>query len=229
MINLEIKLFQLQKHLRDYGIEDSDVHTLVQEAKDIIYESIDELTQAAMQDAVLYAEEQGVYEFAQELTVDQNGLYRTLSSKRGTFRFNYPERQNLNNLLKNGEIADDGSKYKIIPVGKKSFSSSFDQMKAQSAIQSEARAAMIGKNMSKRASQLSEALQAKIRDRVQNVASRSPEFKTASSKQDPQKSWVIPERDVDLTEYMENLNSQLQAEITNTIDNTIDYYMDAVR
>jgi hypothetical protein len=231
MINKQIQLFRLRQVLRDYGVESQEIESIVREANDLISESVDSVVQAAIEDAVSYADEQGALRFAEDIIVDDIGDYKRISSRTGSFIYENPQIHNLPNLLKNAEVSKDGTLYKKIPVGKPAARSSFDVTRAQSNVQAEARKSLVGKNMAKRVSQLNESMTARVQERLKarNIkTSQQPEIRTATSKQDASTQWVIPEKTIDLTDYIENINQNIQQSTDDIIVSVIDSYMKSI-
>jgi hypothetical protein len=228
----ERELARLSRSLFDSGIEVNSVYSIMSEAESAINSAIDELVLQSLEEAIAYAEDSNVPEFAEDvMIVDRFGI-KQLESRSGDFFYSKSEIKNLNNLIKNGKVSKDGSKYKVIPVGKKTIRSSFDDMKARQNIQSETRAAMLSDSMNKRIGSISESMSNSIRDKIRSLkasASKEADFKTASSKQDENSSWVIPARDADLNQYVNNLNQELEVAIESVIMSVVDSFIAEVQ
>ena len=115
----------------------------------------------------------------------------------------------LPHLLKNPKIANDGTLYKVIPVG----SSSDNKPKISNNIFD------AQKNIN--AKRIEEA-----KERRTNRAPGKQEFRTATSKQSPTRDWVIPEKTKDFTEELKSINDRLQDQLEEIIISTIEDYED---
>jgi len=147
--------------------------------------------------------------------------------------------------LKNPKVAEDGSLYKVIPIEKKSADSGrkihTDIVGALRARQAEVQAARssvrndINMDFSARATSMAEAFRTKLRRTVDQrqqfyhmsrTQSRSSDvsFKTVSNKQDPDKMWVRPAKDLDMTGYLMNLNTEISDTVAASANQIIDGY-----
>lgn len=221
-----LEVARLRSVAMDSGIDYSTAYQISEEASSIIDEALDNLIQSSIQDAINYAEDMGAKEFAEDFIIVEVGGSKRIESRSGSFIYSNPEIKNLHNLVRNGEISKDGNKYKKIPVGKPSIRSSLDQMRAQQNIQSETRRAMLSDTMGKRLNSVSSTMGERIRQRMATIKEDEPvEIKTASSKQDPNESWIIPAREIDLTDYMNNINRELEVATESVIIDIVESFI----
>lgn len=222
----EREIARLRSIAMDSGVDYSTAYQISDEASSLIDEAIDDLLQSAIQDAINYAEDMGAKEFAEDFIVVEVGGSKRIETRSGGFIYSNPEIKNLPNLIRNGKIAKDGSKYNKIPVGKPSIRSSFDQMRAQQNVQSETRKAMLSDTMGKRLNSISDTMRNRIRERMAAIdKEKDVEIKTASSKQDPNESWVVPARDIDLTDYINNINRELEIATESVIIDIVENFI----
>jgi hypothetical protein len=115
-------------------------------------------------------------------------------------------------LLKNAKPIKDGSGvYKVIPVGKAGIKPSF----AKNIIDEQRRIS-------------AERIEA-AKARARSVAPTGSQiFKTATSKQDPSKSWVQPAKEKDFTDDVNAINHNLQQSMDDSIHDIIRNYMELV-
>jgi hypothetical protein len=228
MTNKGLELARLKSFLENSNLDYFEINGIIEEASESIDEALDELIQVALEDVLSYADSMGAYDFLEDIYVRDNGFYKEISSTTGSFFFSKPEVKNLPNLLKGGKTAKDGTQYKVIPVGKPNLTSSIDAMRAKQSVQQEVRKNLNSSVLEDRANQIGDRFRQRIEDRMQKRRERMAnqnEFRTATSKQDSNESWVIPKRDFDLTEYVDNINSDLAQSSELVIINIVDSYI----
>lgn len=221
----------------------NDVDTVCDAASQDVNEAILTIVSEAMVEAAEYAAEIGADEFIDDVDVAEIGGSYNIITRSGQTNYSQPEIKNLPNLLRNGKTAADGSKYKVIPIGssnsRKMGNSIFeDQQALQSKIQA-ARDSLrndLRVGQSPQANAMTERFREMIRkrmparesffklDRVKQNSTVEPRFVTASSKQDPETSWVVPARDLDMTGYLMDINSRVQQDIYDTVTAIINEY-----
>ena len=197
-----------------------------------------------MVEAAQYAAEIGADEFIDDVDVAEIGGSYNIITRSGQTNYSQPEVKNLPNLLKNGKVAADGSRYKVIPLNDNSSSKRMGNsiFEDQQALQSKIQAAResLRNNLrigsSPRTNQMTERFREMIRqnmparesffslNKVKQNSTVKPRFATASSKQDPATSWVIPARELDMTGYLMDINSRIQQNIYDTVSTIVNEY-----
>jgi hypothetical protein len=239
-IQLEIERFR--SDLYRAGTDSQEAQTICDALLGDINEMLVELVSNNVSSALDYALEIGADEFVDDIQVlpDYNGVY-TISSHSGNLDYSKDAQEMLPNLLKNAEVSKDGSRHKVIPMQKKDVQvqqSMFNMLQARKDAQDAARDALRKHTADKRlgvAAAIREDLSRQlgaIHTSKQATSTRSSdvEFRTASDKQDPHTSWVIPAKQADMTDYIRDLNRQLVDASLAGISNIIDsYYSSYVR
>lgn len=203
LMHLEI----LKSHLRDRGLADYEVDAIVQQAQNDINEAMAEKQAVAMDEAINVGVQKGSADFINDLRPSDDAF--ELETESGRTDFTLPPYPNLNNLLKNPKVANDGSLYKVIPVG----------------------APSAPRNI---ASNIFDAARAMDIERKEQAAaqSRTPKnvkttFRTASSKQDSTQSWVLPAKEMDFTDDLNQINSELRDTLEIIVTSIINSYKEA--
>jgi hypothetical protein len=169
----------------------------------------------------------GLDDFDSEIKVVSmdNDVYITTHS--GILNFSTPQKEMLPSLLKSAEISPTtGNKNKKIPIQKKrkrKVRSLMDALKN--------RAEEKGLNYSGPHTSPESNASSSIANAVNNFKNQTVEekegpveFRTASSKQDPNRSWVIPPKEADMTLIIESVNRRISMEIDQAISDTINRY-----
>ena len=241
MLNPDAEINRLRSSLNMRGYPSDLVDALCDGAAVDINDTILDIVSTAVVEASEYAYGLGVEEFVEELDVVETGSGFQITTKSRKTDFSMPETPMLHNLLKNAKTAEDGSKYKVIPmgsdsdkkpVGKTMFS---DQRLRQSAVAS-ARAAL-NENLNINKSARSNSMMQNFKDVLnRNIAARkhfftldkpntgTPKFRTVSSKQDAETQWVMPAREKDLTGYLAGINSRIESDIQTAVTTIIAAY-----
>jgi len=180
--------------------------------------------------AINYAYSIGAKEFVHDINIIEKADGFEISTLSGKTDFSIPEIKNLPNLLKNGKTGKDGNVYKKIPMKKKRATTSMQQAVDTNLLQGNARAQLVDKgvNSTNKITAMVESFSQQLRnqvrptERAENTTVDS--FRTASSKQDPNTSWVIPKKDMDMTSFLRDLNHSMAGDIANTISSIIEKY-----
>ena len=212
---------RLRSSLRNIQMPDSEASQICGSATDDISQILLDIVSNAVSEAVDYAVELGADKFVDDIQVlpDAGGLYR-ISTHSGTADYSKPRQEMLPSLLKNAKTSSDGNRYKVIPMrGKETkversmFSALQERQDAidtartvlreQAKNKKHAITDALGLNLSK------QVAAAKMGSSTSTQRSGEVEFRTASDKQDAGTSWVIPEKEADMTEYLQNLNNRI--------------------
>jgi len=212
MINIPFELERLRVTLRNKGLDARAIETIVSKAGREISESFGEQGDAAMQLAIEAGVAQRSPEFINELILDPNNM--ELRTESGNTEFTNPPFPMLDKLLKNAKPMKDGSGvYKIIPVGS------------------------TGNDKPKVSTNIYDAYKQINAERVENAKRQyvaiSPkgskgavQFRTATSKQDPNEAWVLPAKTKDFTNDMSSINKELQDTMDEKIRDILRSYME---
>jgi hypothetical protein len=239
MINPDAEIARLRNYLMNRNWLSHEADEICDLASRDINEIILDIISNAVAEATEHAEELGATEFIEDINVVEIGGGFIITTHSGKTDFSQPERQMLHDLTKNGEISEDGHKYKVIPVGtsKREISrptSIFEQLQQSQREQAEARASLLENNMdnrSARAQHMASHFRSIISKRLNDIhgarsqrTSEKPEFRTASTKQDPAVSWVIPAKEMDMTGFLMDMNKRIEDTISDSIILIIDSY-----
>jgi hypothetical protein len=193
------ELDRLKVSLEAKGIDPQIVELLVRKANNEIAEAIERNTDNALEQAVQAGVDKRSADFINELRVDAVNFQVTTDS--GSMDFTEPPFPMLPFLLKNAKPNKDGSGvHKLIPVGKPGNRPplSTNIHDAQKRI-------------------MAERIEASKRQYRAVAPAGSVQFRTASSKQDPNTQWVKPAQEKDFSGEMHNINEQLR----NALDDEI--------
>lgn len=196
MINVFLELERLKAVLRNRGLDDSTVESIAAQAEMEIAHALREQMDHAVDLAVQSGVQKRSPEFINELRPRMDAFI--LETESGITDFSEPPFPMLDRLLANGAkpMKDGSGVYKVIPVGASSnrpktpiHTSIFDAQKAISAQRYEEAVAQYNR--------------IKPKDSKIN-------FRTATSKQNRNTQWVLPEKDKNFTEDLQEINSMLQ-------------------
>lgn len=250
MLNPDAEINRFRSSLMAKGIDYEQIDMVVDAVSTDINEAILDVVASAMEDTAIYAADLGAEEFIEEMDLQEIGGSFQIVTISGKTDYSTPKTQMLPHLIKNGEIAEDGSKYKVIPmregkkesgtIGKSIFES---QQALQKSIQMARESLRNGlrQGQSPRATEMTQRFREIARQRVAARKSfyslpklstggtstspePTPEFRTASSKQDPNTQWVIPARDLDMTGFLMDINKRIQDEIYHSVNTIISEY-----
>ena len=242
MATPDSELYRLRTNLYGSGWEMDEIDQILDQASKDVNEIILDVVENAVAEAVDYAQELGAEDFINEIDVQESGGYFRIGTISGTTNFSTPAREMLPDLIKNApENPNTGNKNQAIPIGagsNKMYGDIFSVMRERQSRITEARASLVESKENHRsnraaqmASQFRSVLQrnlaAKRTERqVPKNSSVNIEFKTASSTQDPSKSWVYPAKEMDMTGYLMDLNSNIYNTIDSTLSQLIDSYIE---
>ena len=217
MINIQIELDRLRQNLRFKGLSEEAVSEIVDQASVEIHSSLIDMAY----DALSSLEQLGIAskapKFAADIELQISPSDIHLDTKSGRHDYSEPSRQMLPNLLKNAKVAKDGSLYKRIPMKTKSVNPAglIDAQRALHDINNAKREAM--KDQAARSASLPMANVSagpemkRFFDDRRSAQVTKTQFKTASSKQSPDVSWVHPGRELDFSRDIHNANSDIDA------------------
>ena len=245
MIDPIVEVDRLKHNLRMAGLPTSDIDEIGDLASQNIDDAIFDLTQDYLNQARDIVYSLGGEQLADELMYVKRGAQFLITTESGMTDFSTQPFHMLPHLLKNAKISKTGKLYKIIPIRSKSKQSGpsniFDVYRDRNANVRQAqqerqqkwddvRAAESIDRRSLHFSGLAQAKRYLAKRQTSNKEDNSVnsggavEFRTATSDQDPNKDWVIPGKDMDITNILNDINSEMEDNIDKTITEIIDTY-----
>lgn len=203
MVNVFLEIQRLKSILRGRGIEEDFVESIASKAELEISLALKDRLNAGLEIAIQSGVQKESPEFINDLRPRFDAFIIDTSS--GSTDFSDPPMPMLDRLLARGAkpMKDGSGVYKIIPVGGTSgqskplvHSNIFDAQKAISAERYENAIAQYNK----------------IAPKGSKV-----NFRTATSKQNRQTQWVLPEKKKDFTEDLAEVNNLLLADHDNVV------------
>lgn len=243
MLNAQHEIERLMQHLRMRNISEQAALDICNEASRDISDAIFDAVTDAMNEAVNAGGDIMSIDFIDELRVSRFGGSFEITTDSGRTDFSEPPFPMLPKLLKNAKIAKDGSQYKVIPMKSKNSDSHDMAVTTEAAIQNINNARVLAKKekemTSSKSATLADVMQGsdmltsiqsinnarqKHKAIKSNGSNGAIEFRTASSKQDPNTQWVNPGKKIDMSETIRNINNNMQAQIDNIISSVISRY-----
>ncbi len=241
MINPDAELNRLRWRLHDLGWSTLDVDAIITQAESDIDQIIVDIVSDSVAKATDYAIDLGAEEFIEDMQLEEfSGFYR-ITTITGRTDFSQPEKKMLPHLLQNAETnPETGIRSKVIPVGGKSSKKDiFSVMRSrQSEITAKREELILNAARSDRAnmmaarfrdivdSSLAARRQEKQSRLTSNTGQSEIEFRTASSTQDPENSWVIPAKEMDMTGFLMSLNAEMQEALNYAVPRLINIYIE---
>jgi len=229
----------LRTYLRSY-YSLSDVQSLCDDCLHEINSLILDISSNGIKSAIDAALEMGADDFVDDVSVvqDVNG-FGLISTHSGNMDYTRSEKQMLPSLLKNAKTSKDGHRYKVIPIREKPQQiaiSMFEQMRIQQDANDLAKNSLRARGQERR-NEVAGALQQTLELQRQAASAISlkefshdgggvPEFRTASDRQDPATAWVIPEKNMDLTDTIRDINASIVSQCEQAIAETVQSYYD---
>ena len=242
MIDVRMEIEKLKFYLESRDLHPRVVNDILLVAEGEISSVISSSLEIAMEQAVQAGEEMGADDFVQEIKAISMSSSIMVTTDSGRMDFSEPPVPMLPSLLKNAKIASDGSRYKVIPLKPKSNSPkttggtvdalrALDQARIVSASGRQARkhGERAGtRDILDQAAAMSGIFNSrpKIKSEKHRQSNNAPavDFKTASSKQDPNTQWVKPEVKKDMTPILQDINEKLQSRIRTAVYSVINKY-----
>jgi hypothetical protein len=226
MLSPTLEIDRLRHHLFSLGISNTRIDSICENSYVAMIEAQMAILNSGVDEAIWHAESIEAYEFIQDLAIDDNDYSLRITTFSGKTDFSTDSVQNLPNLLKNGKVSRDGTIYKNIPIKdekspKPQISKSImEQMQQLQTNQQDARDRIKQKlDVARQAAKDAQAA------KYNTKYSGKVHFKTATSKQNPQTSWVIPGKDKDMTVFLEDLNTRMSRDLDDAISQIIDVAM----
>ena len=235
------ELEKLRHVLQGKGLPPVAVDNLTQQAEREINNKVADILDETHNHAVDVVSQIGDYELGARIVIKLVGSQYVVTTSDETTDFSLPALPMLPRLLKNAKMAKDGSLYKVIPIGKKSSSTTnLDQVHHQRNLNIQTARAERDvarqrqtpdddtlRTMSLSGVQHSYNPVAKQRQarQVNDAAVSGPiEFRTASSKQNPQEKWVLPPKKLNIQMALHDLTNNLENTILQSVSNILQHY-----
>ena len=210
MVNVYLELQRLRITLINKGMEPDHADVVIDKAELEINSKLADAMAGAMDNAIQSGVQKKSVEFINDLRPNANAFQ--LETGSGNMDFSEPPYPMLDALLASGAkpMADGSGVYKIIPVGAPSkkpkpqiAGNIFDAQKAISAERYENAVAEYNK----------------VKPKGSKV-----QFRTATSKQSRTEQWVLPAKDKDFTEDLNQINTLLDETHDNIVMGVIRSY-----
>lgn len=238
MLIADAEINRLRFYLSDKQWLSHEIDSICNLAWNDINEVILDIVSNAVADATEHAESIGADEFIEEIDVVETGNSYEIRTLSGRTDYSTERQKMLPHLIKNGKTAQDGSKYKIIPVKGEEQprmpADTFSAMRARASAVEQVRESLQKYNeelRSAKAGKMAGKFRDIMREKIQKRSTISTQtessevkFRTASSKQDVNSDWVIPEKDIDMTEYLYDLNTRIEQSISSSVQLIIESY-----
>ena len=243
MLNAQHEIQRLMQHLRMHNISEQAVLDICNEASKDISDAIFDIVADAMNEAVNAGGDAMSIDFIDEIRVSGFGGMFEITTDSGRTDFSEPPFPMLPKLLKNAKVAKDGSQYKVIPMKSKNTDPHDMAVTTEAAIQNINNARIMAKkekeSLGSKGANLADVMHGtdtltgiqsinssrqKHKEIKNSGSNGAVEFRTASSKQDPNTKWVNPGRKIDMSDVIRNINSNMQQQIDETILSIINRY-----
>ena len=239
MLDANAEIMRLRQRLRFKNLSESVIDSICDDAAREISDVTSDLLANAMNEAVNAGGDVMSIDFIDQIRAVRSGPSFQITTDSGNTDFSIAPFPMLPSLLKNAKIAKDGSLYKVIPIKQKKGTSNTGVAKTTEAamrnINNARNAAKAEQGEDNRTSSSPDVMKgmstvaamqeiSKTRNAgKQKEKSNDPaiNFRTASSKQDPNTQWVNPGRKIDLTGALNSINANLQDSIDNAIDDIV--------
>ena len=238
MINVDFELDRLKDDLRWKGYNINDVDHVVNLARQDVYDAIQDIVDNAMLEAAQIGEAIGADDFVEQLQVTRKGGNYHIATLTGKTDFSEPPFPMLPKLLKNAKTSKKGVRYQHIPIKEKQgVNSNILDMRARAAQErkEEVQRRKQERDNARRSGSfrgttpitgLSKA-KAYLESKRQQAASNrtgAVTFRTATSKQDPSTKWVRPEKKMDMTGVLRDINDRIDRDIESVTLSIIENY-----
>jgi predicted RNA binding protein with dsRBD fold (UPF0201 family) len=235
-MSVHLDLERLRFALSRNQVSNLQIQYICDEAEGEINEALLSIVSSAVSEALDHAIEIGADAFVDDIQVlpDANGFYQ-ISTHSGNMNYSKESKEMLLHLLKNAKTSQDGHRYKVIPLSQKDTKveqSMFSVLQARQDAMDDARAALREQAKNRRMG-ITEALRINVSKQAtaahtvrssSHAKSGHVEFRTASDRQDPMKDWIIPAKEADMGDYIQDLNRKIVDQARESIKALIDSY-----
>ena len=217
MLDPNAEIARLRQRLRFKNLSEKVIDEICDEAAVEISNLTSNLLADAMDDAVAAGHDVKSTDFIEQIRAVRMGPSYQITTDSGQTDFSQAPFPMLPSLLKNAKVSKDGSLYKVIPIKQKSSDNSNNKVAktteaAMQNINNARQAAKSVKDDTARGYTSPNAMKGmdtvaamqeinKFRNTQSKEKTLEPtiNFRTASSKQDPNTQWVNPGRKIDMT------------------------------
>lgn len=237
MLDANAEIARLRQRLRFKNLSEKAIDEICDEAAAEISVTTGNLLADAMNEAVNAGGDAMSVDFIDQIRAVRLGPSYQITTDSGKTDFSEAPFPMLPSLLKNAKVAKDGSLYKVIPIKQKVSQSDSRTAKtttnAMENINNARRAAKDARDNTARTHASPDAMKGmdtvaamQQMNKQRTAAKEKPSepvinFRTASSKQDPNTQWVHPGRKVDMSRQLGEINNNLQDAIDRAIDEII--------
>jgi hypothetical protein len=221
------RLLSLRERLRALGLPHGEINSIVDDATNEIQSAFQSIVEKAVYEAEEYGSSIGAEEFLSQIKLDSSSGYIQITTDSGLTDFSKPAYPMLPWLLNKSKTAKDGSRYRVVPVGGVSSNSKSTPPAKDiaSGLQAMSLENVSASNMAeKMAEAFGLGASSSITERQMPASTQKPEFRTASSKHDASRQWVVPSKDLDMTGTLMTLNNSIRSELENECDKIINKY-----
>jgi len=221
---IDYKIHGVRSMLQSRGVDDQVIDRIIES----INRSVQSAMAAALESNISYAaqkaEEMRASGFLSDIVVRPSHRGFEIDTYSGNHDFSRQEFPMLSRLLAGGKTAKDGSTYRVIPMGAGKASPNKTIKNIQSSIDG-IRGVDEFRSLTEAVTNMAMSFNSGSRQLASNSASGASRsqinFKTASSKQDPARQWVIPKMEADMTPVINEINAMMAADIERAIDSAI--------
>lgn len=240
MLDAKSEIERLRQRLRMKNLSETVIDDICDEVSRDISVTTSDILADAMNEAVMVGGDVGSADFIDELRAVRTGPSFEIITDSGRTDFSEPPFPMLPKLLKNAKIAKDGSLYKVIPIKQKTTNKNMAVTteaaianinnarriaKEQRDAEKETHRGMVAPDAMKGADTFS-AMQSINRSRSKQQRQGQQDgpvinFRTASSKQDASRSWVVPGKMRDVSGPLREINMNMHDDIDKAIEDII--------
>lgn len=238
MIDANSEIQRLRQSLRFKNYSEAVIDSICDDVSAEISDLTTDILASAMSEAVSAGQSM---DFVQEIKTVRSGSTFDIATQSGKTDFSEAPFPMLPKMLQNAKVAKDGTLYKVIPVKQKTSAPGRTAVFSDAALidienarrQAKADRTNQGRNSSSpdamRGMDTFSAMQViqKSRQKFEAPSKAKVEqvnFRTATSKQDPNTQWVNPGKQEDMGQTLRNINANLHDAIDNTIMEVIRKY-----
>jgi hypothetical protein len=235
VIDANNEIERLRQSLRFKNLSESIIDSICDEAAAEINSITTDLLAGAMSEAVEAGQS---VDFVEDVRSIRNGSMFSITTNSGKTDYSEAPFPMLPKMLKNANVAKDGSLYKVIPVKNKTSAPGRTQIFSEQAlrdIENARKQAKGDRTNQNRGSSSPDAMKGmdtmsamqvisksrQKQEKASNASVQHIEFRTASSKQDPNTQWMNPGKKEDMGPILRNINANLHDAIDNAIMDVI--------
>lgn len=240
MLDARTEIDRLRQRLRMKSLSESVINEICDEVSRDISVATSDILADAMNEAINLGGDVGSVDLIDELKAVRTGPTFEITTDSGSTDFSEPPFPMLPKLLKNAKIAKDGSLYKVIPIKQKTDNKKI-AVTTEAALENVNNARRIAKEQrdaerdNHRGAMAPDAMKGmdtfaamqsinRSRSKQLNVGQQNGpvvNFRTASSKQDASRQWVVPGKNRNVSGPLREINLNMQDNIDRVIEDII--------